>query len=93
MVNFQDSEPPSILNIPDDVIVPIEDGKTTSTAVWVEPIAIDNSGVLSLTSSQNPGDLFPPGKTKVTYKATDAAGNTVSESFLVIVTGKYFKNV
>ena len=61
---------------------------TTScqTAVsWTEPIASDNCSTVSTMSSHHPGDVFPLGRTTVTYSATDASGNTSNCAFDVVV--------
>ena len=60
----------------------------TGTVSWTAPTATDNSGTQTLTSDYNPGDSFPIGTTTVTYTSTDAAGNTATCSFDVIVTGE-----
>ena len=52
----------------------------------LSPTVSDNcGGTLTLTSTKNPGTLFNLGTTPVTYTATDAAGNTSTCSFNVIV--------
>ena len=43
------------------------------------------AGTLSLTTTKNPGTVFNLGTTVVTYTATDAAGNTSTCSFNVLV--------
>ena len=53
---------------------------------YTAPIASDNCGVSTFTSTHNSGDTFAVGTTTVTYTATDAAGNTISASFDVIIT-------
>jgi gliding motility-associated-like protein len=67
-----------------DIVV---DGKNDcSTKVsWTPPVATDNCGAVTLTSNHQPGDIFPGGKTVVTYTATDVSGNTATCSFNVIV--------
>ena len=80
-----DVEKPKILNISSDVVL-----KTTHfniSVYWTEPTALDNSGVQTLTSSHQPGDVFAVGNTTVTYTATDASGNVAMESFTVMVIG------
>jgi hypothetical protein len=54
-------------------------------ATWAPPTANDNCGVTSFTSDHNPGDTFTVGVTKVTYLASDAAGNTKACCFTVTV--------
>jgi hypothetical protein len=47
--------------------------------------ATDNCSVTSFTSTHNSGDVFPVGTTPVTFTAVDAAGNTTTCSFNVVV--------
>ncbi len=47
--------------------------------------ATDNVAVTSLTCSRLPGSLFPIGENSVSCTAADAAGNTASGSFTVLV--------
>ena len=71
--------------MPSDVV--IETMHFNISVYWTEPTAFDNSGVQTLTSSHQPGDVFAVGNTTVTYTATDASGNMVIESFTVMVIG------
>lgn len=57
-----------------------------SVVTWVEPVVTDNCGIVTVTSSHVPGDIFPIGRTTVTYIATDASGNSSECSFDVVVT-------
>jgi gliding motility-associated-like protein len=52
---------------------------------WTPPVASDNCGAASITSTHKPGDEFNAGPTTVTYTATDAAGNKATCSFIVTV--------
>lgn len=49
----------------------------------------DNVGVTALSCEPASGSLFPVGRTTVNCTASDAAGNTSSESFLVSVIGAH----
>lgn len=60
-------------------------GSNTAVVTWTAPTASDNVGVVSFTSSHEPGATFALGKTTVTYTALDAAGNSTSVSFDVTV--------
>ena len=80
-----DAESPIFTVCPGDESV---DGGVTATVTWTVPTATDNSGTQTLTSTHNPGDSFPIGTTTVTYTSTDAAGNTATCSFAIVVTGK-----
>jgi hypothetical protein len=61
---------------------------STSGAIVTYPAATatDAVGVVSLTYSQASGTLYPVGTTKVTVTAKDAAGNTATGTFDVVVT-------
>ena len=67
-------------------IVALANSSCQSAVYWVEPIATDNCASVITTSSHHPGDIFPIGRTTVTYGATDASGNTSQCSFDVVVT-------
>ena len=54
---------------------------------WTEPLATDNSGIQTLTSSHTPGSMFPIGSTPVVYTSTDPSGNVEIQTFFVIVKG------
>ncbi len=60
-----------------------------AVVTYATPIATDNcSGVTTaLTTGLVSGSTFPIGETIVTFKATDASGNTAQCSFTVTVTG------
>lgn len=60
------------------------DNACNAVATWPPPTATDNCGVV-LTSTHLPGDVFPLGKTDVTYTATDASGNTTTCTFKILV--------
>ncbi len=63
-------------------------GSSTASVSWTAPIASDNSGPVTLTSSHDPDDSFPIGDTEVTYTAVDTYGNEATKSFTVTVVGK-----
>src|SRR5205085_2795365 len=52
---------------------------------WIPPIASDNCGTPTVTSTHTPGASFGVGVTAVTYTATDSVGNTATCSFNVTV--------
>jgi hypothetical protein len=86
-VTIQDSNPPVITGCPPNIFVQTGPGRTTCDQVvtWTPPMAQDNCGVASFTSTHAPGSTFPVGTTTVTYTARDAAGNTTTCSFNVTV--------
>ncbi|XP_070550964.1 uncharacterized protein [Ptychodera flava] len=57
----------------------------TIQVTWTLPNATDNSGVVSLTGSHEPGCNFTIGVTTVSYEAEDSSGNTARCSFSVTV--------
>ena len=84
-VTINDTEEPIFTGCPTDITVQAPLGTCEATASWNPPTASDNCpGVISSTSHL-PGATFPVGTTLVTYTATDAAGNTQTCTFNVIV--------
>ncbi|XP_077518400.1 sushi, von Willebrand factor type A, EGF and pentraxin domain-containing protein 1-like isoform X2 [Amblyomma americanum] len=80
-----DVEEPMATFCPDDIVVY---HKTPTVNVsWEEPTFVDNGpGEVKVVADTEPGSAFiwgPP--TTVTYRATDAAGNTAICSFKVVV--------
>ncbi|MCS4435330.1 HYR domain-containing protein [Aquiflexum gelatinilyticum] len=80
-----DTEDPVISNCPPDFFVSNDEGECGAIFRLTEPTATDNSGFVDLVSNFKPGDFFPVGTTRVTYTATDAAGNQATCSFDVTV--------
>ncbi|XP_071489593.1 uncharacterized protein [Diadema antillarum] len=80
-----DIDPPVINNCPGDLDIVVAPGVTESLATWIEPTAIDNVAVASVSNNFNPGTSFPLGTTVVTYSFSDAAGNPASCSFDITV--------
>ncbi len=94
-VTILDTEPPSIV-CPGNVSVMAPTGSITATVNNLEPTTLtDNCGGVSLsyqqsgvTSGQGQGPangVYNAGTTTVTYTAADAAGNTATCSFTVMV--------
>ena len=83
-----DQETPKINNIPANITQATDSGLPTATVTWIEPVAIDNSGSQTLTSTQDSGSLFDIGVTLVTYTSVDAAGHKTSVTFSVTIEGK-----
>ncbi|MFD2201457.1 HYR domain-containing protein, partial [Shivajiella indica] len=88
-----DTEDPVISNCPANISVSNDAGSCGAIVNWTAPTATDNSGLVNLTSNFEPGSFFPVGTTVVTYTATDAAGNTATCSFEVIVSDNEVPNV
>ena len=87
-LGFADDEKPVISSTPADISQSADCAVTTAVVTWSPPMASDNSGVVTLTSSHDPGDTFSFGATTVTYTAVDAAANLVTDSFMVTI-GKH----
>ena len=80
-----DNTPPTILNFPNDTTVYLPDDKCEIAVNWIPPTATDNLELQSISSSHNPGDIFPVGTNPVTYFALDNAGNSSEKSFNITV--------
>jgi len=81
-----DEEPP--LTCPADITISTAPGTCEAIVSWTapQPVTGDCLGLgITVTSSHNPGDVFPLGTTTVIYSAVDGAGNTALCSFNVIV--------
>lgn len=80
---------PEITSVPDNILVNTGEGaENCSLAVsWIEPTAIDNcnSPLTYFARSHVPGSAFPVGTTTVSYVFKDAAGNTTTTSFDIVV--------
>ena len=88
-LGFADDEDPVISSTPADISQSTDATEANAVVTWTPPTASDNSGVVTLTSTYNPGDTFSLGATTVTYTAVDAAANLVTDSFIVSITGKH----
>lgn len=84
VVKVIDNTPP-VLNVPANITVPNDPGKTNAVVVYVVTATDDFPGVtvLSLPAS---GTAFPIGVTTVTATAVDSSGNRVQKTFTVTVT-------
>ena len=86
---FADDEDPLISSTPTDISQSTDATVATAVVTWTPPTASDNSGTYTLTSSHDSGDTFSLGPTTVTYTAVDDAGNMVTDTFMVTITGKH----
>jgi len=78
-VTVNDNEKPLISNCPSDITLTLDAGQCNTVVAWTEPAATDNctsSGNLIWSRTHTPGSQFSAGTTTVTYRATDASGNT-----------------
>lgn len=85
-VDVTDAEAPAI-NCPATLTVNSDPGNCSATVTYTAPAGTDNcTGVTtSQTAGLASGSIFPIGTTANTYRATDAAGNSTSCSFDVVV--------
>ena len=84
-----DTTPPVLSGMPDNIQVGTEAGEATAIATYDAPTATDETdGPVTPERISGPasGSAFPVGSTTVTYRATDAAGNSATASFSVTVT-------
>lgn len=82
-----DDQPPVITNCPQNMNLNVELGTSSVPVSWVEPSAVDNSGVANLISQSHfPNTLFNIGSTTVTYVYSDESNNIAQCSFVVTVT-------
>ncbi|RPA69155.1 HYR domain-containing protein [Cyclobacteriaceae bacterium YHN15] len=86
-VTVTDTEAP-VITCPADISTTVAFGETGAVVSYDLPTATDNCGTTSvqLISGLESGAVFPLGTTTVTYRATDASGNTADCSFTVTVT-------
>lgn len=84
-LTVSDNLPPVFVNCPANISVSATAGQTSAAVTWVAPTATDNCSGVILTSSHQPGAIFPCGNTTVIYTARDGCGNTATCSFTVTV--------
>ena len=74
-----------VLSLPEDITQEAT-GPDGATVSWPVPTATDDvDDSVTVNCNKTSGDTFPLGTTTVTCSATDAAGNTASDSFAVTV--------
>lgn len=84
---FLDTEPPVIGNVSSNIEQNTDPGRGYATVTWTPPDISDNSDVITITASHDPGDTFSVGVTEVSYVVVDEAGNMANATFYVNVTG------
>ncbi|XP_072044883.1 uncharacterized protein [Amphiura filiformis] len=84
---YMDTAPPVIVNCPSDIHESTELGTLQLAVSWLEPSAIDLSGIATLQgASHRPMDLFPvKSSTEVSYVFVDDSENIATCNFSVIV--------
>ncbi len=85
-ITVEDTEAP-FMNCLSDITVTAEAGECEASPEWTLPRALDNCDLNQAIVDCNyePGDTLPIGVTTVMCTATDAAGNSISHSFDIIV--------
>ena len=86
ILDLKDEEAPTLLGVPDDIIIAAGQNCLASNVFWELPTASDNCSAPSITQSHSPDFDFPIGITKVTVTATDDCGNDTTETFNITVT-------
>jgi hypothetical protein len=89
-VTVTDDEDPAFVNCPQGEIFTISADPDCSTGViWSIPVADDNCAVTSLTETSAGGPYYgnplTPGTYNIEYTAADAAGNSATCSFTIVV--------
>lgn len=84
-ITVNDTQNPTLSGMPSNMTVNTSTSSCSATVTWTPPIAADNCGVMSLTTTNSPGSSFPTGTTTVTYTVTDVNGNMATASFNVTV--------
>jgi len=84
VVNVIDDTPP-VLNVPDNITVPSDLGRTAAV-VRYEVTATDDFPGVTVISLPPSGTAFPIGVTTVTATAVDASGHRVQKTFTITVT-------
>lgn len=75
LVTVRDDEFPDIQNCPADITVDAHPDSCGARVSWTPPVVTDNCTVSGVSSTANPGDIFPIGTTSVVYTVTDPSGN------------------
>ncbi|MEJ7646398.1 MAG: HYR domain-containing protein [Chryseolinea sp.] len=84
-VVVKDQVAPVLSSCPQDTTVSVTTLPGNVAIDWLPPVASDDCGLVTLTSSHKPGDKFSVGSTVVTYTASDISGNTSTCDFTVTV--------
>ena len=79
--------------MPTNITQATDSGLPTASVTWPEPVASDNSGLQTLTSTHNPGSLFSIGVTIVSYTSVDPFGHETTATFSVRIEGKILLNL
>lgn len=94
LFNSVAASPPEILSCPSDQTVTVGSQYETAQVDWSPPVFVDNVAVTSVTSSHESGSQFGLGSHRVSYTASDGAGNSAKCVFRILVRlpkWKYFQ--
>ncbi len=86
MMFLEDTAGPVFSNVPANISIEVSGANCSTPITWTPPVATDDCGPVTLTSSHASGDVFSEGTTTVTYTATDLCNHTTEVSFTVTVT-------
>ncbi|XP_071840343.1 uncharacterized protein [Apostichopus japonicus] len=75
-------EPSFQQNCPSDITIEAEEGATSSTVTWTEPVVANASAAVQ---SHHPGSRFRIGYTDVFYAFSGSTGNMITCSFVINV--------
>ncbi|MGE4618647.1 MAG: HYR domain-containing protein [Planctomycetota bacterium] len=84
-VTVTDDEIPTFSILQDDFTVPTEDGICGAVVTWVEPIAVDNCGISSVTLDMDNNTYLDKGEYLITATVEDVNGNIHADQFTVTV--------
>ncbi|MDE0959791.1 MAG: HYR domain-containing protein [Planctomycetota bacterium] len=85
VVVVSDVESPQMVIFPDSIVVNPSPSTCTAAVIWAMIEAIDNCSDVIINTSLPSGAEFSVGVTEVLVTATDAAGNTTTNTFTVTV--------
>jgi len=84
-ISVVDLVPPTLINMPESVMLGTDPESCSAQFTWSEPTATDNCHVMAFTSTALSGTDFPLGSTVVEYSVVDASGNSSQSAFTVTV--------
>ncbi len=83
-ITLQDTEAPIFTRFPEDIVIP-SDQNCGIEVNWLNPLAEDNCGNPTITSSIENGSRLEIGTHEVTFSAVDACGNMTTRVLRVLV--------
>lgn len=86
---FSDVSAPVFSNCSNDIVAIADRGTTSTRVTWPHPTAADNSGLTpNITHiGKQPNGIFPAGRHKIRYLASDKSRNVAECKFDVFVSG------